>query len=645
MLLKRADMQFFLNTSISLAVAKQLYQRLVRRLFFAPSFAAPANSSSPIFQVFRTSFEKNLISISPFSELIGVLEEARTRLARIDLGQDIFGQGSDWAPRLSYFYYEKRIAELIGNYKVLVSHLNKYKAKSEQSDHKREVVANVRDMVNKEGASVQSRLESILDENGPLRASAYRIRTFDPLMKEQQRHLKEQLAIVANQIQSSINVSKVIDAFTTVASSSGKADTAKNAAKAGYLLYQSYTVVEDADGQSIEKDLLIKQVTTCGDTIESLQDAISANNDGSVALEDLAAVKVVTTNESISKMLNQFKNILPEYTRNAINKQLEVFLETVKSRNSAVLVYNSLSHLIQELRSIKKQQAAMIDALSEQHLQKVDPGLPSIVNWLRRTRDDLALTIMQRLNSASRAICYWGLFEGLPLNEPGPLRDALDLEQINWKLNSNFEKCLNDYAGSAWSSWGRKDSQGRLYKLSPEELKQLKKAAHKDDKGKAVYSTSIMLLPESPGMVGIGSNVRIRQIRLWLTNAHVDAAADGTKRRILTITLTHTGIESIQKSESKTFIFEHSPVNISFRYHCDRVHRLQDATTKVVDGQQIIENDYQNPKVSNEDASSMAPLGPFTLWNATVRERDNPGLDMSKVDGAWLEFWGRSKPM
>ena len=645
MLLKRADAQFFRNTSDSVIIAKQFYERLIRRLNFVPLLDSPTNSSAPITQFFKNIIEKNSICIAPYSELRGVLDEAKTRLARIELGQDIFGQGSNWAPRLSYFYYEKRIEEMIGNYKGLATQLDTYKAKSDKADEKREAVSNVRDMVKKEGASVQSRLDSILDENGPIRATAYRIRTYDPLMKDQQRWLKSQMESVASQIKSSINASKVIDAFTTMSKTKSKTDAAKNAVKAGYSLYQAVTVVDDADGNSIDKALLVKQVTTCGDTIESLQQAISANSDGSVALEDPGAVKVVTTKENISKMLDQFRNILPENLRNTTNKQLDDFLETVNTRNDAVLEYNSLSQLVQELQSIKKQQAVMIDALSQQQLQKVDPGLPSIVNWLRRTRDDLSLTIMQQLNYASRAICYWGLVEGLPLDEPGPLRGATELGQIQKKLKENFDACLTDYAGSAWDWWPTGNSWGRLYELNTAQLIQLKNGAVKDEKGKLVYSTNILLSPDSAGMAGIGSNVRIKQIRLWLANANVDVAADSSDRRILTITLSHTGNEIIQKSDTKAFKFAHSPVRISFRYHCGGVRSLQDAKTTAVFGQQVIENDYQNPTVSSANASAIAPLGPFTLWTATIREKDNPGLDLTKVDRAWLEFWGRSKPM
>ncbi|KAL6718463.1 hypothetical protein ACLMJK_004554 [Lecanora helva] len=645
MLLKRADAQFLRNTSESLVIASQLYERLVRRLGFVPLLNSNVNSSSPIAQIFRNLFEKNSICISPFSELKGVLEEATARLARMKLGQDMFGQDSTWVPRLSYFYYEKRIDDMIGNYKTLAAQLDKYKTKADKADDKREAVASVRDAAKKDGAGVQARLDALLDENGPLLTTAYKIRTFDPVMKDQQRHLKAQMESIASRIKSSINVSKVIDAFTSIASSSSKAEAGKNVLKAGYSLYESLTVVQDADSQSIDKAIIVKQVTTCGDTIESLQQAISANSDGSVALEDAGAVKVITTKENISKMLNQFRNILPDTMTDTTNKQLDAFLQTVISRNNAVLEYNSLAQLLAELQSIKKQQAAMIDALSQQQLQKVDPGLPSIVNWLRRTRDDLATATMQQLNYASRAIRYWGLFDGLPLDEPGPLLGVTELEQIQRRLKQNFDACLTDFAGSAWNWWPSGDSPGNFYRLTTEQLTQLKTAQRPRQEPKAIYTTNIPLSPDSPGMAGIGSNVRIRQVRLWLTNAYVDAAVDTSGRRILTISLTHTGNETIQKTDTKTFTFTHSPVKINFRYHCGGVQALADAKAAAVFGQQVIENDYQNPTVSSANAAAIAPLGPFTMWTVTIREKDNPVLDLSRVDGAWLEFWGRSKPL
>lgn len=643
MLLKRADSHFLQSSTKSLSVASEIYERLVRRLSFVRELVASGNTETVLHKSLM-DFETLSLCLEPTSQLLGILEEAQARLARLQLGQDMFGQNEIWAPRLSYFYYGERIKEMITSYKSLTKELAAYQNNDSKATEQREAVSKVRELVQSEGAAVQTRLDALLNENGPLQATAYRIRALDPIMKEQQRHLKDQMQLVADQIKDSINFKKLLEAFTTMASSKSKGEAAKNALKSGHLVYQALTVVNDADGGSIDKKLLIKKVTTCGDTLDSLTQAISAGKEGSVDLEDPEAVKVVTNKENISKLLDQFRNILPEAIRQATNKDLDNFLDTVVSRNNAVLEYNAMVHSVQELQSIKKQQAVMIESLANHKLQSVDPSLPSIVNWLCRTRDDLSLAIMQQLNYASRAIRYWGLVEGLPLDRPGPLRGAVELEQIQSRLKQNFDAALNDYAGSTWNKWGGKDSWGRLYKLSAEQLNALKERKP-DGKGRLNYSVNIPISPESSGMAGIGTNVRIRQIRLWLANAYVDPAMDDSHRQIMTITLTHTGDEIIQKSDTQSLSFNHAPVKISFRYHCGNVKSLENAKAAAVDGEQVIESEMEMLTISARDQSAIAPIGPFTTWTATIREIDNPGLDLTRVTGAWLEFWGRSKPM
>ena len=68
--------------------------------------------------------------------------------------------------------------------RTMEKQLEKFQKKSETADAKREVVAEVQQIMAKEGVQVQSRLESILGENGPLRPTAYKTRTYDPLTKE-----------------------------------------------------------------------------------------------------------------------------------------------------------------------------------------------------------------------------------------------------------------------------------------------------------------------------------------------------------------------------------------------------------------------------------------------------------------------------
>ena len=94
-----------------------------------------------------------------------------------------------------------------------------------------------------------------------------------------------------------------MDALATLASVKNKADKGKNVAKAGYLFYQASIVGEVADDQSFDEEaLVVKQVTTYGSTLESLQEAILSNSDSSEVLKDVEAVKIIMTKEYNSKM-------------------------------------------------------------------------------------------------------------------------------------------------------------------------------------------------------------------------------------------------------------------------------------------------------------------------------------------------------
>ena len=61
-----------------------------------------------------------------------------------------------------------------------------------------------------------------------------------------------------------------MDALTTLVLIKNKVDKGKNVAKAGYPFYQASTINEVADNQSVEEALVVKQVTTCHSTLESL---------------------------------------------------------------------------------------------------------------------------------------------------------------------------------------------------------------------------------------------------------------------------------------------------------------------------------------------------------------------------------------
>ena len=87
---------------------------------------------------------------------------------------------------------------------------------------------------------------------------------------------------------------------------------------------------------------------------------------------------------------------------------LNLYVELVAKRNSAVVSYNAALQLLWESLSDANYYAKQHQQLGIALLQ-LDPNLPAIHFWLACLRDTLRQDIMQRLNYEGRAVCSWGL--------------------------------------------------------------------------------------------------------------------------------------------------------------------------------------------------------------------------------------------
>jgi hypothetical protein len=150
----------------------------------------------------------------------------------------------------------------------------------------------------------------------------------------------------------------------------------------------------------------------------------------------------------------------------------------------------------------------------------IDSGLPAIVNFLRKTRDDFALAIMREIDAGARAIRFWGLPHDLPERPDSLLRGAAALDDAREHLNTIFKACLKDQASSVWSSWPAKEKdRGVMCKVDESTLQALKTSRIDPKSGKKIYTASVPLFPEYPGLESLQANVRLHQVRFWIMNA------------------------------------------------------------------------------------------------------------------------------
>ena len=130
-------------------------------------------------------------------------------------------------------------------------------------------------------------------------------------------------------------------------------------------------------------------------------------------------------------------------------------------------------------------------------------------------------------------------------------------------------------------------------------------------------------------------NVRLSKVCLWLLGAK--ATKD------LVIHIEHRGKEDIWDPYGNKHAFMHDYVNFDFRYEPSSVKQLSDCEdARGANDPHFLKATYDGMTEvsSSKDPAILAAFGPFTCWTFTIKSKENQGLDLSTVTGAFIEFRG-----
>ena len=637
MLISKADNLFFSNSIEDRERASLLYTRLIDRLSFlaaGPEMYKGSNLSTAYDKIESTW----KLTVAPMVTLKSVYEQAKCRLNRLILGQDMWGHGENWVPRLSIQFYDDYVSSQL---KLLVQEekvISDYEAAWKES---KETMAQVKKGINsmqshKEAA--EAKIKVLTDENGPLKMSVYKIAAFTPQLKAKRTGLAKELR--------NINLDKfdtqvIVDAFSTLAGLKVEFGSLKKLGSLGYDLYKEHTIVRDADGKKVEKKYVINQLGACADTLESLLEAFSTRKDHTIEIDDPGCIKILAGIKDIKKIMEQFKNVLPKEWQKKLDGDLDEYVKLIQTRNDAVMEYNAAIQLLAESlndRDYYQEQALKL----AQAGTELDSGLPAIIYWLRKARDGLRLMIMQNLNYQGRAIRYWGLRDNITMLNAQPLRDAVFLHAQQEKLHQAFADSLHQYATNVRNVWPARDEQQGLFKtLTAEQVTALKNSGTKTSNGME-YNLFLTIDPVTDqNTFQARIDIRLSQIRLWLIGA--DVAPEPAGRKLLSVQLIHSGDDDIQDERGTEHKFSHDPVAIRFDYDAGKVATADDAVSRHVFSRQQIQDDHYIG--DNVTKSSIAALGPYTTWRVRVLESANRGLDLRGLREAYLEFRGTSRDM
>lgn len=648
MVLNKADRLFFTNSDDSDTMdAARLYTRLTERLAFVPALIEsqkqPQQSETPEvpLETAYTNVEVNLqLTISPLTQLQSIYSQAKNRLNCISLGEDMFGHSVNWAPRLSYSFYQGEVNELLTFLQQVETTTNDYCTALQNSSSAAAAIEQSISNSQQSEQNAKDKIQVIGGPNGLLATSDAKINLLTPVLAAKRAAIETSMAIVEYDIQNKLNfdMDTILNAFASLAMAPSKASAAAQAAN---VAYKTWTTVDNDQGVPVNKDYIISQLTTCGSDLASLNEAFTTNQDGTIDVDDPGSLKIIATVDDIEQLVAEYKSAIPSDHSAMLDAALDDYMNTISQRNTSVLNYNAAVQLLNEAIKDFYYYQSQNASLGQKALQ-IDPNLPTIYFWLQQMQNSLQMDIMQRLNYGARALSFWGLDDTSAFTTPGPLQGYTDLKNNQKDLSERFEQCVESFSSSLWSVWPAQTNElGLLYQLTPDELSTLLQGQLDPDEQTSSYGVFLTFTPDdSPSVFAAMANVRLSQVRFWLIGAAVQPQSN-LNRELLTVEIEHLGQETLVAPSGQSFNFNHDAVNLQFIYDTASVSSIQDCGPSIVFSTEEIEQDYTGGQPTQ---SSIAPLGPFTTWRVQIKETENFGLDLSKVTEGYMEFCGRNMP-
>ncbi|PLN82658.1 hypothetical protein BDW42DRAFT_192862 [Aspergillus taichungensis] len=328
MLLNKADNSFFTNTAEERQNAFGLYQRLIARLAFLAQLQAD-NEPPTLISAYQRLESHWKVTISPIIQLQSIHSQAKSRFNRLLLGQDMFGHRSDWAPRLSFNFYEEEVERELEALKEQDEFLKTYlKDLQEGRATTKKASEGIKSMTSDKQAA-EAQIKLVTGSSGPLVMNATKIATFTPSMEQQRKDIKKRLTQV--KVHTTLDPKIILDALATVVPITPSFEYLIKLANSGYDTYKATTRTTDFKGESVNLDYVVDRIATC--------------------VDDPSCVKVLSSVAKIKDMLEQFKNLIDKDNRQELTTALDKYMETILARNSAVLEYNSAVQILVEALS------------------------------------------------------------------------------------------------------------------------------------------------------------------------------------------------------------------------------------------------------------------------------------------------------
>jgi hypothetical protein len=255
---------------------------------------------------------------------------------------------------------------------------------------------------------------------------------------------------------------------------------------------------------------------------------------------------------------------------------------------------------------------------------------------------------MELRNYESRAISYWGLNPNVTMSSPAPLNNHINLSNDQTAIDGQFSNALTLIADNFSSDWPLNPSDGGIFiELSKSEISSFLTPTTRtlaDHSTMLIYSIIITIEPNTDPRWAEMANVRLRQARVWLAGAKSGILPDKNGNQHITVGLTQTGRETVVGTDGVLHTFIHDSIEIQSVFYCNKVQSETDCVDLNVYSSSEFAG-FFDFKVADFTVEDEAPIGPFADWRIHVESSKtiNPGLDLTGVNGVWIEFAGNNQ--
>ncbi|KAH7239939.1 uncharacterized protein BKA55DRAFT_678347 [Fusarium redolens] len=651
--------------------ARQLYERIFNRLSFVPLLQSDLKSKNfqPLTRAYA-QMQAAQLCLDPISELAHIHLQAGLYLSNISHGKDMFGHGGDkdagarWVPRLPYTQYSSAIISSLPKMTKLATSIAAQEGTQQDTDfNKKLAIISVQAQVD----TLQKQIQLATSPTGPLKSAESQIQQYTPALKAMRFSIQDQVTTLTQEIDSSwnFNPTDIINGITQLLSNPDEL-VAGMGIFAG--LYNSFTTVQADDSDDVNKQYVVKQFASAGDDLGKLNEAVKLTASGTYSVDDPGAAKLLADEKTLNDLIDKFSSALDPNKVKNIHETLHEFATLAKRRNAAVLKYNTTAiMLVKALQSLEYFRHKNT-ILSSQNLMS-DTHRGSLLLFQLKTFNAMCATAYELIYEAAGSMQFWTLDSDDQV-DPSLPTDGFDsantVEQIRSyveRLSNKFTSWLSSYSenpGLIFPNPSNPPGQtagGITWFLSQDQVSALQNTTAPDlssSTDEQEYRIMFVLpAPTSQSTDTSGSpdynpftgyaNVRLDQVLVWLFGATVQPDQE-TQQCRLSLEISHLGDDSIVRNDGSTTLkFMHSTTQLKFVYDPTNVTSWEAAQkTNPITVQNLDSGGEGAGRDSarTERELSVAPIGPFATWMLTVRERENNGLDLSKLTGVCLEFWG-----